>query len=1437
MNFHWTKIISLDSSQNNAFEELVCQLAKKEPFENKKTYIKVGNPDGGVECYVILENGDEIGFQAKWFLSSLQDTQWNQIEESFKTALEKHLKLTTYYVAIPLDRADPRVKNRKSFMDKWNEKVKKWKKFALDTYGTQVEIVYWGSSELIERLSKEENAGRKSFFFGDIDLSNDWFKNQNELAIKDLGARYTPEINVELEIVENFNALSRNKDFKDQIDELYHNMMVNFRKLLGRHHIDENLIHSLEELNKSLLEFESEYFKLNFTSLEKINVEIIEKYLSSIDFISEEVYQLLEDLNKKEIKEKNIKTERGYRTATTFDGYLKDIRNAIDLLNDFKYMLDKSFIKLANNPYMILKREAGIGKSHLLADIVNQRLEDGSDSVFLLGQQFMQEKSPWSQILDDLLRLKCNEDEFLGALNAKAEVNQKRTIIFIDAINEGKGRKFWSDFLVSFVDSIKKYEWLGLVLSIRSSYFNLVIPERIKKDEAIEVITHYGFEEVEYDASKIFFKFYNIEQSAIPLLHPEFSNPLFLKLFCEGLQNKGLTRVPEGYEGISKIIKFFIEGIEDKLRHKYEPIKRLKLLKVVINSLIIQSLESQIMLYDLAYEKVVEISSKYGLNSGLLDDLISEGLLTQNSQYDHTTKEYHEVVYFMYERFEDHLKAKYLFEQFLDKDNPKESFEKEPLCSYFGNKKMHYNRGIIDAMSIQLPEICSVELIDIVDQNQVLVESFFDSLLWRKADSISSDTVKLIMNNIDNEYTQKNIFEIIFQVTSNPNHPLNANLLHSYLTNFSMKDRDVWFIPLLNDIYLDHGINPIKRLIDWSWSDEDKSYISNESLLLTSTTLSWFLTTSNRQLRDYSTKALISILQGRVSVLLGLLQKFEGIDELYIQERLFAVAFGVVVRTENNNGLQDLGEYIYKTIFDTDEVVPHILLRDYAKNTIGYILYLDIGLDIDTEKIKPPYKSYFPAIEDLPTNEELDKYQDRDKNYNQSNIISSMMTEFGNGRGYGGYGDFGRYVFGSNLHDFECKKNEQLISNYATRKIFEEYGYNGSFFNNAEKSIQEKNRYGYDRHNHKIERIGKKYQWIAMHDTLARITDNFKMIDPNSRWNEDEEKYIDYQGTYEPYVRDIDPTILLKETKSSWYIETESRFWWSVKTNFQWEMDNKEWVNSTEDIPNPKSSIFFTDNNGQEWIALDSSPNWIEPIKKGVDKSNIVYKKAWYILHGYLIPNEHIDEFKAWAQNQSFWNNWMPEAKDHYQMFNREFYWSDTYIFFQNPYYGYEEWSEIESYKLKAKYPYKVGLTTSQYYWESGFDYSKEGSLRMNKPSNILFEGMKMRYSRKEGHFTDQSGELICFDPSIYNESNPYLMVRKDKLLLFLSENNFTICWTLLGEKQVITPTFGSDESVGVMQMSGYVSLDGDGTVNIKDAKQKPEKYDIKIKIEDMNQK
>jgi len=1410
MSFKWTNIISLNNSQNDAFEELLCQLAKKEPIENKKEFIKVGNPDGGVECYIILNNGNEIGFQAKWFLSTPQDTQWNQVEKSFKTALDKHPNMTQYYVAIPLDRADPRIENQQWFMDKWNEKIEKWKQLALSKYGRDIEFEYWGSSEFITRLSREENAGLKSFFFGDIDLSDGWLKNQNKLAIKDLGARYTPEINIELDsLLENFDALSRNNNFKKRVDKAYHEFMVSYREFLKRIYFkDEAFESSKNELTKLLESFEKIYETIEFFGIKPIDEERINQLFKEIEPISYKIRDLLYELNQKEIEDKKIETTGGYRTSTTYDSSIRNFEDYLSNIYEIKGIFNTKILKLANNPYMILDGEAGIGKSHLLADIVNSRTEEEYISIFLLGQHFREDKNPWTQILE-LLDLQCSKDNFLGALNAKAQSDNKRVVIFIDAINEGKGRSFWNEFLIGFIETIKQYEWLGLVLSIRSSYFNLIVPKKVFENSLVIPITHFGFHGVEYNASKLFFKNYNIAQPSVPLLHPEFSNPLFLKLFCEGLNKRGLTTIPDGYEGITNIIKFFIEGIEAKLIKKYSNIKGLKLIDKVLNTLIVKMIDEQTIAYDEAYGLVEDVISRFRLESGLLDDLITEGLLSKDINYKGV-----EGIYFAYERFEDHLKTRFLFDTSLDKNNPKESFSQEPLKKYLNKKNIYLYMGMIEAMSIQLPELCNVELIDMGTQHEYLIDGFFHSFQWRKSESITPPVQKRLLKNITGNF-QEDIFKVLFSNSSNPQHPLNSLFLHEYLSPFSMKDRDVFFIAILNSIYLNEEVNPIKRLIDWSWSDEDKGYISDESLLLTSITLSWFLTTSNRQLRDYSTKALISILQGRVFVLLELLKKFENIDEPYIYERLFAVAYGVVVRIEDNQGLKELGEYIYQTIFNKEEVILHILLRDYAKNTIDYISYLGVVLDIDLEKIKPPYKSYFPAIEELPTNEDLEKYEDRDKGYLQSRVISSMVTEYGRtgSSGYGGYGDFGRYVFGSALSNFEFKKDEQLISNYSTLKVFEEYGYNGEFFSKQEELIRTMNRNS-DRYNHKIERISKKYQWIAMYDTLARVTDNFKMY--GSTGNLGEKVELQYQGSFSPYIRNIDPTILLKRTEVVNSNTSKDNFFWNPDFTFDWKTDNTKWIAFTYDLPNPKSNIEYIDKNNQSWIALTSFPEWKEPLKKGYDRLETVHKNLWYQLRSYCMPREDLQLFIKWAEKQNFYGRWMPEEKDNYEMFNREHFWSEAHKFFQNTYYRHLEWTKIEENFNKEDYFGKIALSTDKYYWESGFDYSKEETLSMLKPSRIIFDGLGMQYSKRDGEYIDKEKNIICFEASVYNESHQCLLVQKDKLLKFLDDNNLTMFWTTIGEKSVYTPNHNREDFLGLMEVSGFSYLEDGEIVNGK---------------------
>ena len=61
---NWENIRVYNNSQNNAFEELVCQLARQEKSNGYIKLIRNGTPDGGVECFWQLENGKEYAWQA-----------------------------------------------------------------------------------------------------------------------------------------------------------------------------------------------------------------------------------------------------------------------------------------------------------------------------------------------------------------------------------------------------------------------------------------------------------------------------------------------------------------------------------------------------------------------------------------------------------------------------------------------------------------------------------------------------------------------------------------------------------------------------------------------------------------------------------------------------------------------------------------------------------------------------------------------------------------------------------------------------------------------------------------------------------------------------------------------------------------------------------------------------------------------------------------------------------------------------------------------------------------------------------------------------------------------------------------------------------------------------------------------------------------------------
>src|SRR4051794_9669901 len=105
---NFRSIRPIRGSANNGFEELCCQLAQAESSPAGSRFVRNGTPDGGVEAYRILPDGREQGWQAKYFFE-LGTSQWQQLDDSVKTALRTHPNLSHYTICLPIDLPDARL--------------------------------------------------------------------------------------------------------------------------------------------------------------------------------------------------------------------------------------------------------------------------------------------------------------------------------------------------------------------------------------------------------------------------------------------------------------------------------------------------------------------------------------------------------------------------------------------------------------------------------------------------------------------------------------------------------------------------------------------------------------------------------------------------------------------------------------------------------------------------------------------------------------------------------------------------------------------------------------------------------------------------------------------------------------------------------------------------------------------------------------------------------------------------------------------------------------------------------------------------------------------------------------------------------------------------------------------------------------------------------
>ena len=894
-------------------------------------------------------------------------------------------------------------------MEHWRRRVKKWKRWASDR-GMDVEFEWWGQSELLTRLSRPDCAGLLRFWFDSQGFDEPWFQSRLQEAFEAAGPRYTaqydPDVHVDLPITNKLEMFGRTEAAFDRIRlsaREVRRAIPNSERANSSGDRDEELESELSNLAvmvRSALGALPAIYRPD-------GLPTIDDIVSKISKAATEAFRIGDGFHLKMIEYDVENSAPGERRRVRDNPY-RERRYEVAHLErslDNCYRALSEFATISNSAPLILNGQGGTGKTHLLCDFAKMRVEAGAPTVLLMGQQFLSLDPPWTQTLEHLDLRHLSREQFIGAMEAAAQTANSRALIIIDALNEGRGRELWIANLASFLAPLRNSTWIGVILSVRSPYEDYVVPEQVMDQAAL--VTHEGFAGVEFEATRTFFDHYGIEFPSAPLLQPEFRNPLLLKTLCQGLQRLGKRTLPRGSSGITAIFDTYLQAINTTLADSLDYDRDDNLVREALVEIVRypsrDGLDERWLPKRIVREIADDLLPGRSFSYSLYRALVSEGLLLET--FTGSVESPQEVVQIAYERFADHLMVGTILNDGMGMDTPESAFRTQGELAFPKYASKNLPHGILEALCIQVPERTGRELTELVPElkgHPNFRDCFRQSIVWRGTDAFS-DATKNIFNDVtftdgyDAEWQLHESLETLLTVSIIPGHPFNADLLDSYLRKVDMPERDTWWSTYLHHAWGEE--RAVDRLVHWASKVLKNDTLESEVVELCSTTLAWMLTTPNRFLRDRDTKALVSLLTGRLDATVQLVDRFSDVDDPYVLERVYAVAYGVSMRSAFDRGLGRLAQTVYDNVFKPNIPPTHILLRDYARGVIEHAIKLGAEIKVDEKRFRPPYTSVWPTI---PDEDELEPLREVN-GYGRSKIFSSLGNDLG---------DFYIYVIG-----------------------------------------------------------------------------------------------------------------------------------------------------------------------------------------------------------------------------------------------------------------------------------------------------------------------------------------------------------------------------------------------------------------------------------------
>lgn len=1411
----WSKLKPYKSDKYKSFEELCFQIAKV-LHGHKGRFTSVDDSGGGdgIEFYITLPNSDEWGWQAKFYYPESRlsvSSRKSSIQDSLEKACKVHPALKKWFLCTPTNFTP----NEQAWFDRTLPKS--------IPENMEVEIIHWGDSDFNNWVSEPRFNGKKNYFFGDLELNINWFRNQVNKQLEGIRNKFNPVLHTET-----------------NIDDYIHEVLCDKVFSLKISNIIDNLQDKTNEYNNSIKELESSSFHkiVEHNAWSTIKSEIID-FNKSVDsllthaysqinlaniFLSENKYNEIHSLNldfkkiKTELEEKQARCEELKQKLNDKKlNYIGKEKEEDKIYREIQQVKNKAFqplrllnilffeflkilarINSINQTELHILGDAGFGKTHIVSNICHERLNHSLPALLILGNHFTSDRSLEEQLRGILdIPPIYSWNDFLQALDAAAEAYCTRIPLVIDGLNEatcnGKLSKVWQG-LPGLIQEIGQLRNVVLITTCRITYQDVIWSDN--KPSNIKYANGFNIEDVEKAIEK-YFSFYKIkgDLTAAPL--EQFQHPIYLQIFCK---SKNAERLEEKhiYIGEQTLFEVFEEYlnlcnrvISERLGFRRgTPVVTQALLEIA--KCLWQPMKRSIPLTNLA--EIIDgqpLDTLKNWEQSKTNAILDEGLLVCRDWGTHG-----EFVFFTYDLFGGYLIAKYLIKQAENNIQAMVQSE-EIIAALFGDnfKQLHplYN-DIGRCLAALIPVQTGLYLHNLIDKPKVFDLSV-KALFEIPPENISEECVNLIKKLFQKPDNREIILNLSASTIGYAQHPLNATFLSQQLQVLTMPERDISWAEYIRE-KIEHFEKILVQFESICKSDENLSEIMEERLYLLAVYIMWILTSTVRPLRDKATRALYWYGRRKPEKFLELLLKSLKVNnDPYVSERMLAAAYGIAMARQydfkdasfTQNFLPLYGRKLYEAMFKPNAPysTTHILARDYARRTIDIALLHYPGLltTEERQRITPPFQD--GGIREWGKSEDKDEGKYRGEN-------DPIHMDFGNYT-------LGKLVKGRSNYDYNNDEYKTVIANTFWR-IYD-LGYSLDTFGNLDKWI---GHYNWNKQDgSKTDRYGKKYSWIAFYE-LAGFRHDKKLLD---LWS----------GEVRISDADIDPSFpeQLQEHKL-------------VHEDFLGNRDIPlhEWILSGG-VPDINSYLIIDELLEEEgsWVLLNGYIN---------QEDSKFNRGRFTFLRSFIVKTEEANDLLQRLEKQNLGGSWLPEIPEDYYTYAGEIPWCDTYpnngktklsfelkfdlqrngqpiseeevsIFLES----IEEFLASKNYEaievamqnnglelvekdidantqLKGEENYEVLIPVRKNTWE---DYHSEiiSGRSIATPAKEITEHLNLCSQPQTYDLFETNGRRasITFSYGEYwRSSQHFIYLRKDLLERFLSETNHELIWAVWGERE-----------------------------------------------------